>query len=106
MRRILAVCRSLPWLTSPCRAHLRSALVAAAVLVACLPHAAAGDHDPITDRGIIDAVGDELFLDAAVPRHRLEVTTHGERDAATRNAHDGGAVLVRNRLEVAWFSSD
>jgi osmotically-inducible protein OsmY len=29
-----------------------------------------------------------------------------ERDAAAKNAYDGGAVLVRNKLKVAWVSTD
>jgi osmotically-inducible protein OsmY len=30
------------------------------------------------------------------------VESWSERDAATKNAYDGGAVLVRNRLRVEW----
>jgi hypothetical protein len=34
------------------------------------------------------------------------VDSQRKQDAATMNTYDGGAVLVRNKLKVAWVSTD
>ena len=53
----------------------RLAIVTAMVILIFVSHGAANGRNQVTDRGISDAVDDELWLDAAVPHNRLDVVT-------------------------------
>jgi osmotically-inducible protein OsmY len=53
----------------------RFAVVTATVILIFVSYAAANGLNQVTDRGISDAVEDELWLDAAVPHNRLDVVT-------------------------------
>lgn len=105
--------RNLETLTIPTPRQL--AVAATAALPAAAAFTLAAADGGVTERGIRDAVDDELFFGRSVPHHRLEVavavsdgvvTLTGtvdswmERAAATQNAYEGGAAYVDNDLEV------
>ena len=55
--------------------NARFAVIIAIVILTFVSLAFANAPDRVTDRGITDAVEDELWLDAGVPHNRLDVVT-------------------------------